>query len=120
MNLLNLLSDVDSVQTYASGDWIFVEGQPGDVMYVVRSDRVDIVYEEEVIDSVAPGGILGELALIGNNIRSANAVAGNDCELISVDESLFRSLVQTNPDVAIEVMKVMADRLRRRTEDRLA
>jgi len=115
MALYDLFRDEANVQTYKQGDWIFVEGQPGDMMYVVKTGKVDIVYEDKVIETVGAGGIFGEMALIGGNIRSANAKARNDCELIAVDGQRFDDLIQQTPRVATEVMKVMADRLRRRT-----
>ena len=115
MALYDLFCNEANVQKYKQGDWIFVEGQPGDMMYVVKTGKVDIVYEDKVIETVGAGGIFGEMALIGSNIRSANAKARNDCELIAVDGQRFDDLIQQTPRVATEVMKVMADRLRRRT-----
>jgi len=115
MAFYNLFRNEANYETYQDGDWVFTEGQPGDVMYVVKQGRVDIVFEDNVIETVNAGDILGEMALIGNNIRSANAVARGECQLVPIDEKRFNFLVQQTPGFAINVMKIMADRLRRRT-----
>ena len=57
--------------------------------------------------------ILGELALVDPAPRSATAVAGPDCTLVRVDREAFDDLVRRVPGLALEVMKVMARRLRR-------
>ena len=62
-----------------------------------------------------PGGIFGELALIDSSPRSAAAVAHTDCRLAVIGERRFIFLVQQTPYFALEVMSVMAQRLRRQT-----
>ncbi|HEU5100134.1 MAG TPA: Crp/Fnr family transcriptional regulator [Roseiflexaceae bacterium] len=61
-----------------------------------------------------PGGIVGEMALIDDRPRSATAVAATDCRLVPIDERRFTFLVQQTPMFALAVMRVMAERLRRR------
>lgn len=115
MAFQNIFRDETEFETYQDGDWIFVEGQPGDVMYVVKAGSVDIFYDDKILDSVPPGGIVGEMALIGKNIRSTNAVAKGTCELVPINEQRFNDLIQNTPGFAVGVMKIMADRLRRQT-----
>lgn len=117
MEFFNMFRDETEVETYADGDWVFIEGQPGDVMYVVKSGKVDIVFDDQVLETIPAGGILGEMALVGYHTRSANAVARGDCELVPINESRFHHLIQNTPGFATGVMKVMADRLRDRTFD---
>jgi CRP-like cAMP-binding protein len=61
----------------------------------------------------SPDGIFGELSLIDQEERIASAIARTDCTLQVIDKRHFLFLVQENPLFAIQVMKVMADRLRR-------
>jgi len=66
----------------------------------------------KIIYSIGSGGILGEMALIDTQLRSATAVAQTDCKLVPINEKRFVFLVQQTPFFAIEVMRIMAERLR--------
>lgn len=102
----------DDFEEFSAGQNIFTAGQPGDTMYVVKEGEVDVVVNGKVVDTVGPSGILGEMALIDKQPRSATAVAKTDCKLVSVNEQRFQRLVQQTPHFAIQVMRVMAQRLR--------
>jgi CRP/FNR family transcriptional regulator, cyclic AMP receptor protein len=94
---------------------IFQIGQRGDRMYVVLEGEVELSLPDRIIETVQPGGIFGEVALLDDRPRSATALAKTDCKLAAVDQERFAFLVQHTPFFAIEVMRVMADRLRRET-----
>jgi CRP/FNR family cyclic AMP-dependent transcriptional regulator len=94
------------------GQVIFEQGAPGDVMYAVIEGRVDIVLDGVVLESVDPGGIVGELALVDAGPRSAGAVARTESKLARVDQKEFEFLVQEHPTFAIQVMRVLAERIR--------
>lgn len=115
MHALNLFRNDDNRQTFAAGAQIFAADEPGQNMYVVNDGRVDIVSDGRVLETVGPGGIFGEMALIDKAHRSAGAVAKTDCTLVLIDERRFLYLVQESPFFALSVMGVMADRLRRVT-----
>ena len=97
----------------APGQVIFAAGQEGDQMFIVRSGSVDLKVGETLLETVGPGGVFGELALIDPAPRSATAVAGPGCSLVPVNEIQFHALVQKVPNLALEVMKVMARRIRK-------
>jgi CRP-like cAMP-binding protein len=97
----------------APGEVIFSAGDTGREMYVVRTGSVELKIGDTVLESVGPGGILGELALVDAAPRSASAVAGPDCTLVRVDPATFDDLVRRVPGLALEVMRVMARRLRK-------
>jgi CRP-like cAMP-binding protein len=101
-----------------AGEAIFAEGDPGDAMYVVLDGSVDIVLGDEVIETVGPGGIVGELALIDSSPRSAGAVAHVESQLARVDQKEFTFLVHEHPTFALQVMQVFADRIRRANASR--
>jgi CRP-like cAMP-binding protein len=98
--------------SFSAGQTIFQEDEPGDVMYVVLEGAVDILINGKVINTVGPGGLLGELALIDTRPRSATAVAQTDCKLVPISAKRFAFLVQQTPNFALHVMRVMANRLR--------
>jgi CRP/FNR family cyclic AMP-dependent transcriptional regulator len=95
------------------GAVIFAAGDPGREMYVVRSGKVELKIGDTLLETVGPGGILGELALVDPAPRSATAIAGADCSLVRVDQEAFDDLVRRVPGLALEVMRVMARRLRK-------
>jgi CRP-like cAMP-binding protein len=95
------------------GQVVFSSGDAGREMFIVRTGSVDLRIGETLLETVGQGGIFGELALVDPAPRSATAVAGPDCSLVLVDASSFNDLVRKVPGLALEVMKVMARRLRR-------
>ncbi len=109
---LHLFRFADDFTSYWEGQTIFEEGQIGETMYVVKSGEVVLEVAGSVVETVEAGGILGEMALIEKKPRSATARAKSDCQLVEVDEKRFKFLVQQTPYFAIDVMRVMAERLR--------
>ena len=97
---------------YRAGDLIFSTGDPGKAMYVVFEGEVEIKVGGKVVDCISPGSIFGEMALIDNSPRSATAVAKTDCKIVPLDQRRFQFLVQETPFFALQVMSIMANRLR--------
>ena len=91
---------------------IMVAGQAGALMYVVVEGRVAITIRGTVVERVGPGGIFGEMALIDQSPRAANAVAETDCALLAMNRKVFLSLVKSEPDFGIALLSAMAERLR--------
>jgi CRP/FNR family cyclic AMP-dependent transcriptional regulator len=98
---------------FAKGETIVTKGSPAREMFLVRAGRVAIQVGDQTVEEVEAGGILGEMALIDHAPRSASAVAVEDSELIPIDERLFVILVQDAPYFALDVMRVLAERLRK-------
>ena len=98
---------------YAAGDVVFAEGDKGDAMYVVRSGELNIERNGKIIETVGPGGVFGEMALIDGSPRVATVRAKTDCEVAPINEKSFLFLVHETPYFAVAVMRTLADRLRR-------
>ncbi len=101
---------------YAPGETIFSAGEEGKLMYVVTEGEVDILVGPTVAETVTPGGIFGEMALIDRHLRSADAIARTQCKVVLVDQRRFQFLVSETPFFAIQVMSIMAERLRHTNE----
>jgi CRP/FNR family cyclic AMP-dependent transcriptional regulator len=110
---LSILTKHGDVTSFAVGSLIFQAGDPGDFVYVVKSGEVDIQAGDRLIETVRAGGIFGEMALISDEPRSATAVARTPCELVPLSQKRFLFLVQETPFFALEVMRILARRLRR-------
>ena len=100
----------------SAGETVFEQGDTGMAMYVVAEGEVEILSGQVVLETARPGSVIGEMALIDHAPRSATAVAKTDCKLVAVDERRFEFLVQQTPYFALEVMQLMAERLRRATK----
>ena len=109
----NLLasSDVPSSR-YKAGETIFHEGDAATELFVVKAGQVGIMCGNRLLDTLDAGSIFGEMALIDSAPRSATAVAMSEVELIPVSEKQFLFMVSQTPFFALNVMRILARRLR--------
>ncbi|MBA2125632.1 Crp/Fnr family transcriptional regulator [Hyphomicrobium methylovorum] len=98
---------------FDAGEKIFLEEDQGDVMFLVRKGRVDIITYGTVLENVHAGGLFGEMALVVDGLRSAAAIATEPTELIAIDKAAFLQAVRHDPQFALTVMGLLATRLRR-------
>jgi CRP/FNR family transcriptional regulator, cyclic AMP receptor protein len=97
-----------------AGMTVFSANDLGNTMYVVLEGELEIFVNDRLVETAGPGSIIGEVALIEpDHVRSATVIAKMDCKLVAVDEKRFQFLVQQTPFFALEVMQIMADRLKR-------
>jgi CRP-like cAMP-binding protein len=116
MTALNLFSNSEDFVSFSAGQVIFKEGDTGKVMYAIIEGEVDIIVKGKVIDTVRKGDIIGEMALIDTSPRSATAIPKIECKVVPISRRHFTFLIQHTPNFALEVMQVMANRLRRMNE----
>ena len=96
-----------------AGEIIFREFDMGAEMYVVLEGEVELSIGGNVVETLGPGEPFGEMALIDQSPRVATATAKTPCALAVIPEKRFLFLIQTVPDFGLQIMKVMADRLRK-------
>jgi CRP-like cAMP-binding protein len=120
MDLLNFFEDVDNHVNYPAGTVIFEEGAVGDFMYVVIDGDVELSLHGVAIFTATAGDIVGEMALLDSNERSATATTVTDCMLAPIDLHWFKLLTKHTPDFALHVMNILADRLRLSNESVVA
>ena len=118
-DLRNLLSD----KTVPQKTRLFKQGDKGDAMYLIESGRVRISLrddddQEVTLAELAQGDFFGEMSIIDGRQRSADAHVIEDARLAILSRDAFLSFVRTNPDVALEMLSALTDRLRR-TDDLL-
>jgi len=112
MNPAELFRQETDALQIASGDFLFREGDSGDKMYVLLEGEIEISLGDYILETAEPGVLIGEMALIDDSPRTANAVAKAPCRLAEIDRRRFHFLVQQHPHFATHVMKTLADRLR--------
>jgi CRP/FNR family transcriptional regulator, cyclic AMP receptor protein len=115
MAIFDLLRREPDVRNFRADETVFTEGDPGDCMFAVIEGEVAIRKNEIVLERVGAGGVFGEMSLIDQSPRSATAVATADCRVAAVGQKRFTFLVQQTPYFALEIMHVLAERLRRNT-----
>jgi CRP-like cAMP-binding protein len=115
---INIFKHATNTVTLEPGEVVFSEGDPGDVMFAVVEGSVDILIGDVVVETVEAGGIVGELALVDTGPRSASAIARTAARLARVDRREFTFLVQEHPTFALQVMRILADRIRRANDAR--
>ena len=96
-----------------AGEAIFNTYDMGFEMYVVIEGEVELRIDSRVLETLGPGEPFGEMALIDQAPRTATAIAKTACKLAVIPEKRFLFMVQTTPHFALDIMKVMADRLRK-------
>jgi CRP-like cAMP-binding protein len=106
------LDSSNEVVSLDAGEFLFREGD-ADALYVVRKGTLRVVSGSTVYETLRPGGIVGEMAIVDRSARrSVSVIAGTHAELTKIDTAQFLALVAHHPDFSLEVMRVMARRLR--------
>ena len=100
------------MREFRAGDVIFKQGDAAHEFFVVQSGEVEIRLGNRLLETLPEYSIFGEMALIDASPRSATAVAKTDVKLVAVSEKQFLFLISNTPHFALNVMRIMARRLR--------
>lgn len=96
-----------------SGETLFSEGDTGNAMYILIDGKAEISIGGVLFEECTQGSIVGEMAVIDGSPRYATVTALTNCKFVSVDKKRFHFLVDESPGFAIEVMRVIAQRLKK-------
>ena len=96
-------------------------GDAGDAMYLIERGKVRICVRatdghEVTLTELGRGDFFGEMALLDGQRRSADAVVAEDARLAVLSREHFLSFMRSSPDVALEMLTALANRLRRTDE----
>jgi len=111
-----LFASATDVVTLAPGQALFEKGEPGRLMYVVKSGSLHILDGNHVYETVSAGGIIGEMALVDGSPRSATVRAAEPSVVVPIDERRFLFMVQQTPFFALRLLRVLTARLRAMNE----
>ena len=124
---LSLIAQVTTEESHALGTRIFQYGDPGDKLFIILEGKVRISREvagmgEEALAVLGPGQVFGEMALLDESPRSADARAHERCRLLVITKDAFDDLLFMHKDLAYEVLwaacAMLSARLRE-TNDKL-
>jgi len=118
--LLELLQGGE-VRSLKKGDVLIEARESNRTIYLILSGRLTIQLQPELnpIAVLGPGDVAGELSFIDGQLTTAYAVAGVTTRVLALDEQLMTSLLETSPDVARNLLFVLARRVRHLTNQEL-
>lgn len=124
---LDLVARIAGEEQHKRNTKIFRHGDPGDKLYLILEGRVRISREvpgmgEEALAILGPGQLFGEMALLDEAPRSADANVHEACRVLTITRDAFDDLLFLNKDLAYEVLWSIVRMLLRRlreTNDKL-
>jgi CRP/FNR family cyclic AMP-dependent transcriptional regulator len=124
---LERVASIAHEESYTSGTNIFQHGDVGDKVYLILEGKVRIARQvpgigEEALAVLGPGQVFGEMALLDESPRSADALSHDGCRLLAIAKEDLDDLLFQDKDLAYEVLwstvHMLAGRLRS-TNDKL-
>jgi CRP/FNR family cyclic AMP-dependent transcriptional regulator len=112
---LHGLAEAMTVKQYLPDDHILTEGHDsyhGGMGVVLHGSLSVIRAEHDVIGHLGAGDVFGEMSLIDDEPRSATIVADERTEVALLSRGDFRAQIHQNPDIALNLMKILSGRLR--------
>jgi CRP/FNR family cyclic AMP-dependent transcriptional regulator len=115
------LASLMRTRPYARDEVIYLRGDPGTAFYVLASGKVKIALtspdgKELILRRLGPGGFHGELALLDDEPRSADAIATEASVLLVLQRDAFRQFLADHPEVATKLLRTVSQYLRRNAE----
>jgi CRP/FNR family cyclic AMP-dependent transcriptional regulator len=109
---------------FPPGHTVFAEGEPGDRLYIIISGKVKIGRRspnghDNLLTIMGPSDMFGELPIFDPGPRTSSAITVTEVRAVSVDRNTFRAWIAHRPEIAEQLLRVLARQLRR-TDNNLA
>ncbi len=118
---LKLLAYTSDVVTYQAGQIMFRKGDLGDAAYVIIQGEADVSINSDKgeikVASLKDGDFVGEIAILCDTPRTATVSAKSDVKALRIRKEPFFELLRQFPEMAVEMTRVLADRLARTTAE---
>jgi CRP-like cAMP-binding protein len=118
---LKLLAFTSDRVSFKAGQALFHQGDQGDAAYVILSGTADILVDtpagEIKVADVDINSIVGEIAILCDVSRTATVRATSGLEVLKISKEHFLKLLSDFPEMAVEIMRVLADRLYHTTSE---
>lgn len=104
-------------KTFPRGTLIFSEGDESDGMFIIREGKIKVFMSDEsgkemLIAILGPGEIVGEVASLDGQPRTASVSALVNTRVAKIGLPEFRQFLEENPDLALEIIRVLTSRIR--------
>lgn len=112
---LAALADAMKSESFAPGEIVLRQGEPGGSAYIVRRGHVRILISRqdgmsEQVGGIAPGGFFGEMSLLTGEPRSATAIAADQVDCYRLAKPELDSVFAAHPELAEDVAALLAER----------
>ena len=118
---LRLLAFISERTRFRPGEHLCSQGEPGDSAFIILHGRAEVVVAtdggDQVVATVGANDIVGEIAILCDVPRTATLVAVADMDVLTISKENFLKLLKEFPEMALEVMRVLAQRLEKTTRD---
>jgi len=111
-NFLPLLGEDPEAVELHQGETLSAKGDKAIAVYVVKTGKLEIFDGTTVYETIGPGDLVGEMALIDSQPRSASVRAVAESLIVPIDAKRFITMIERTPTFAIRVMRVLVRRLR--------
>jgi CRP-like cAMP-binding protein len=103
--------------TLKRGATLFAKGDPGHSLYAVLSGTVKISVSSPdgrnaILNLIGAGEVFGEISVLDGRVRSADAIANTNCEILVIDRRDFLPFVHSQPALAMKFIELLCGRLR--------
>ncbi len=112
MEFLKKFRNWKDVEEHSAQTVIFPEGNPAEFLYIILSGEVELSLHGDVLEVEKTGGIIGEMALFEKAARSATATALTDVQLARLDRDQLTGMMKESTEFSLQLMGVLANRLR--------
>jgi CRP/FNR family cyclic AMP-dependent transcriptional regulator len=107
---------------FPRGHTVFAQGQPGDRLYLITSGKVKVCRRwlddrEHVLAVLGPSEMFGELSVFDPGPRTSTATTLTEVRAVSMDRTALRGWITERPEIAEQLLRVLARRLRRTNDD---
>ena len=106
----------DLGKSYNDGEVITRQGDPGDCMYVIQQGRVEVLVEQEGVETplriATEGEFMGEMAIFDREERSATLRAVGEARILTIDKKNFLKRIHKDPSLAFRLVQTMSKRVR--------
>jgi flavin reductase (DIM6/NTAB) family NADH-FMN oxidoreductase RutF len=110
--ILGMITASGVERTFATGEFVVREGDPGDELFVILDGEARVERKGSALATFGPGEFFGEVAVIDGRPRSADVVAASPLRALAVSRELVRSTIEREPRAAWAMLQVLAGRLR--------
>ncbi|SVA63955.1 uncharacterized protein METZ01_LOCUS116809 [marine metagenome] len=110
--ILTRIAQISHARRYELGEPIFKEDDEGDSMFVILEGSVSIHSGEKEIAQLEKGESLGEMALLDDEPRSADATAGQNTVLLKINQDGFYELMAGNAEIMKQIIRLLTGRVR--------
>ena len=118
---LRLFAFMGETLTYRAGERLFESGDEGDAAYIVIEGEVEVLVpvdgHEASVAVLGEKEIFGEMAVLCEQKRSSAIAARTDLVALRLDRSVIYKMLKEFPDIALELIRLLANRLEATTRD---